>query len=110
MSDKDFPSDPEEVGAFLDRLTFRDDPVPADQVPPRLQPGDDIMVTTSIRLPMRLHSRIKELADERGVGVSTLVREWAEAAVADLDDRDELISRADAMRALARIHTVRHAS
>ncbi|RDI63580.1 hypothetical protein DFR76_110277 [Nocardia pseudobrasiliensis] len=110
MGEKDFPSTPEETSAFLDRLTFRDDPVPAAQLPPRLSPGEDIMVTTSIRLPMQLHGRIKELAEQRGIGVSTLVREWAEAAVADLDDHGELISRADALRALARIHTVRHAS
>ncbi|MCM6772446.1 hypothetical protein NDR87_00815 [Nocardia sp. CDC159] len=110
MGEQDFPTSADDVRALMDRLSFRDEPVPAGQLPPRLQPGEDIMVTTSIRLPLALHTRIKELAEQRGVGVSTLIREWSEAAVTDLDDHDELISRADVLRALASIHPVRHAS
>ncbi|WP_280256601.1 hypothetical protein [Nocardia wallacei] len=108
MSDKDLPSTPQEVTAFMDRLTFGDGPVPADQVPPPLRPDEDIMITSSIRLPLRLHARLKELAGERGIGLSTLVREWLEAAIAELDD-DQLISRAEARMALARLHAARRA-
>ncbi|MBF6170597.1 toxin-antitoxin system HicB family antitoxin [Nocardia blacklockiae] len=66
------------------------------------------MITSSIRLPLRLHARLKELAAERGIGLSTLVREWLEAAIAELDD-DQLISRAEARMALARLHAPRRA-
>ncbi|MBB5916992.1 putative DNA-binding protein [Nocardia transvalensis] len=107
MSDKDLPSSPQEVTAFLDRLTF-DGTAPADQVPPPLRPDEDIMITSSIRLPLRLHARLKELASERGIGLSTLVREWLEASIAELDD-DQLISRAEARMALARLHPARQA-
>ncbi|WP_280266069.1 hypothetical protein [Nocardia wallacei] len=108
MSDKDFPSTPQEVTAFLDRLTFSDDPVSPEQVPPPLPPDEDIMITSSIRLPLRLHTRLKQLAAERGIGLSTLVREWLEAAIAELDD-DQLISRAEARMALSRLHPARRA-
>ncbi|MGV9410642.1 hypothetical protein ACWDOP_12065 [Nocardia sp. NPDC003693] len=107
---ENFPNTPEETTAFLDRLVFSDDPVPADRVPPRLQPDDDIMVTTSIRLPLALHGRLKQLAEERRIGVSTLLREWAEAAVSDLDDENQMISLAEAKRALSRVHPIHRAS
>jgi predicted DNA-binding protein len=109
MSNQDFPSTPDEVAAFMDRLNFSDAPVPVEQAPPPLAPGDDIMVTSSIRMPLELHTRVKQLAENRGIGMSTLVREWMEAAVAELDG-DQLISRADAVRALARLHPIHRAS
>ncbi|MFC4375267.1 hypothetical protein ACFO5K_14300 [Nocardia halotolerans] len=107
MSEQDFPSGKEELADFMDRLTFSDTPAEA---PPRLPANEDIMVTTSIRLPLGLHSRLKCLADERRVGVSTLLREWAEAAVAEIDDEDQLISLAEAKRALSRVHPINRAS
>ena len=109
MSNRDFPSTPDEVAAFMDRLTFSEAPVPPEQAPPPLAPGDDIVVTSSIRMPLELHTRVKQLADSRGIGMSTLVREWMEAAIADLDG-DQLISRADAVRALSRLHPIHRAS
>ncbi|GAB2529767.1 ribbon-helix-helix protein, CopG family [Nocardia heshunensis] len=110
MSEKDFPSSPEETAAFMDRLVFSDEPVPVDEVPPRLESGEDIVVTTSIRLPLQLHAKLKQLAEERNIGVSTLIREWAEAAVAELDGEDQLISLAEAKRALSRVHPIHRAS
>ncbi|MET9213151.1 MULTISPECIES: hypothetical protein [unclassified Nocardia] len=107
MSDQDYPSSKEELADFMDRLSFSD---AAAEAPPRLPANEDIMVTTSIRLPLGLHSRLKTLADERRVGVSTLLREWAEAAVAEIDDEDQLISLAEAKRALSRVHPIHRAS
>lgn len=107
MSEQDYPSSKEELADFMDRLSFSDAPADA---PPRLPANEDIMVTTSIRLPLGLHSRLKDLADERRVGVSTLLREWAEAAVAEIDDEDQLISLAEAKRALSRVHPIHRAS
>jgi predicted DNA-binding protein len=109
MRDKDFPSTPDEVAAFMDRLNFSDESVPAHKAPPPLAPGDDIMVTSSIRMPLELHTRVKQLADTRGIGMSTLIREWMEVAIAELDG-DQLISRADAVRALSRLHPIHRAS
>ncbi|MBC7302751.1 MAG: hypothetical protein H5T78_17625 [Nocardia sp.] len=107
MSEQGLPSSKEELADFMDRLSFSDEPTDA---PPRLPVNEDIMVTTSIRLPLGLHTRLKSLADERRVGVSTLLREWAEAAVADIDDEDQMISLAEAKRALSRVHPIHRAS
>ncbi|WP_410870351.1 hypothetical protein [Nocardia sp. A7] len=108
MSEQGLPSSKEELADFMDRLSFSDEPT--DDAPPRLPVNEDIMVTTSMRLPLGLHSRLKTLADERRVGVSTLLREWAEAAVAEIDDEDQMISLAEAKRALSRVHPIHRAS
>lgn len=44
-------------------------------------PDADVMVSTSVKLPFDLHQRIKKLAERQGVGVSTLLREWAKVGL-----------------------------
>ncbi|GAB0108610.1 hypothetical protein JMUB6875_76400 [Nocardia sp. JMUB6875] len=56
MRGEDFPSGPEATAAFLERLVFSDEPVPADQVPPRLAPGEDIVITAAVRPPLQFPS------------------------------------------------------
>ncbi len=64
-------------------------------------PDTDVpMVSRSIRLPVDTYDRVRAAADERGIGVTTLMRQWIEAGLADLDD-SATVSLADVRRALA---------
>ncbi|MGH3656712.1 MAG: hypothetical protein ACRDUA_08625 [Micromonosporaceae bacterium] len=60
----------------------------------------DTVVKTSLKLPIDLHRRVKAAADARGTGVSTLIREWIEVGLTDLD-HDRQVSLADIRRAIA---------
>ena len=60
------------------------------------------VVVRSLRLPMRLDRRLRAVAERRGIPASTLVRQWVECELVALED-DQLISRADAARALAAV-------
>ncbi|BCJ67166.1 ribbon-helix-helix protein, CopG family [Polymorphospora rubra] len=61
---------------------------------------DEPMVSRSVRLPVETYERIRAAADARGMGVTTLMRQWIEAGLADLDD-SATVSLADVRRALA---------
>jgi predicted DNA-binding protein len=61
---------------------------------------DEPMVSRSVRLPLDTYERIREAADARGLGVTTLMRQWIEAGLADLDDT-ATVTLADVRRALA---------
>ena len=52
-----------------------------------------------MRLPLDTYERVREAADARP-GVTTLMRQWIEAGLADLDD-STTVSLADVRRALA---------
>ena len=57
---------------------------PGVQVP---TPDSDVpMVSRSLRLPLDLYQRVCAAANERGVGVTTLMRQFVEAGMSDLDD------------------------
>jgi predicted DNA-binding protein len=66
-------------------------PVPDSDVP---------MVSRSVRLPLDTYERVREAAEARGIGVTTLMRQWIEAGLMDLDD-SATVSLADVRRALA---------
>ncbi|MFK3980419.1 ribbon-helix-helix protein, CopG family [Micromonospora sp. NPDC050397] len=66
-------------------------PTPDTEVP---------MVSRSVRLPVETYERVREAAEARGIGVTTLMRQWIEAGLADLDD-SATVSLADVRRALA---------
>ena len=66
-------------------------PVPDTDVP---------MVSRSVRLPVDTYERVRAAAEARGIGVTTLMRQWIEAGLADLDD-SATVSLADVRRALA---------
>ncbi|MFY1669344.1 hypothetical protein ACN27G_05215 [Plantactinospora sp. WMMB334] len=64
-------------------------------------PDSDVpMVSRSIRLPLDTYERVRSAAEARGIGVTTLMRQWVEAGLADLDD-SATVSLADVRRALA---------
>lgn len=80
--------------AIADLLTDRppaDLPAPDTDVP---------MVSRSVRLPLDTYERVRAAAEARGLGVTTLMRQWIEAGLADLDDT-ATVSLADVRRALA---------
>lgn len=66
-------------------------PTPDSEVP---------MVSRSVRLPVDTYDRVRAAADARGIGVTTLMRQWIEAGLTDLDD-SATVSLADVRRALA---------
>jgi predicted DNA-binding protein len=66
-------------------------PVPDSDVP---------MVSRSVRMPLETYERVREAAEARGLGVTTLMRQWIEAGLADLDD-STTVSLADVRRAIA---------
>ena len=61
---------------------------------------DTPMVSRSVRLPLETYERVRAAADARGIGDTTLMRQWIEAGLADLDD-SATVSLADVRRALA---------
>jgi predicted DNA-binding protein len=91
----ELPERADDVQAFMDGLTFE---VGTATTPPKA--GDQVMVVRSLRLPVDLDQQLKRVATDRGIAMSTLVREWIEMELAVLE-QDQPISRADAMRALS---------
>jgi predicted DNA-binding protein len=64
-------------------------------------PDTDVpMVSRSVRLPVDTYERVREAAEARGIGVTTLMRQLIEAGLADLDD-SATVSLADVRRAIA---------
>jgi predicted DNA-binding protein len=58
------------------------------------------MVSRSLRLPLDLDERVRELARARGVGATTLMRQFIEAGVMELDET-AVVPLADVRRVLA---------
>ena len=85
--DADLPRTPEEMAAFLDGLRFTDTPAEA---PPRLEAAP--MVVRSLRLTADIEARARKVAADRGVPVTTVMREWIEegltAAEGDAQEDD----------------------
>jgi predicted DNA-binding protein len=61
---------------------------------------DEPMVSRSVRLPLATYERVRAAAEARGIGVTTLMRQWIEAGLADLDE-STTVSLADVRRAIA---------
>jgi predicted DNA-binding protein len=66
-------------------------PVPDTDVP---------MVSRSLRLPVEVDQRIRAAADARGIGATTLMRQFVEAGLAELDD-SAVVPLAEVHRVLA---------
>jgi predicted DNA-binding protein len=66
-------------------------PVPDTDVP---------MVSRSLRLPVDVDQRIRAAAEARGIGATTLMRQFVEAGLADLDD-SAVVPLAEVHRVLA---------
>ena len=64
------------------------------------EPSAEVTVKTSLKLPPGLHQRVKVAAETRGVGVSTLIREWIELGLTE-EENDRQVSLAEIRRAIA---------
>lgn len=102
MSDETFPGEAEMVAAAAGDLTYVETGETEEELLAKLPPvageADDMLVVTSLRIPLRLHNRLKEYAGSRGVKPSVLVRQWIELHLSA--DEDRPIMLADAIRAL----------
>lgn len=73
-------------------------------------PDTDVpMVSRSLRLPLDVDQRVRELAQKRGVGATTLMRQFIELGLAELDDT-AVVSLADVRRVLATLAHPSHAA
>ncbi|WP_327039758.1 hypothetical protein [Micromonospora maris] len=88
---KQFHSGGERLAELIDESRAVELPVPDTDTP---------MVSRSVRLPLETYERVRAAADDRGIGVTTLMRQWIEAGLADLDD-SATVSLADVRRAIA---------
>ncbi|MGI5215951.1 hypothetical protein [Plantactinospora sp. CA-290183] len=88
---KQFHSGDERLADLIDGAPPVELPTPDTDVP---------MVSRSVRLPLDTYERVRAAAEARGIGVTTLMRQWIEAGLADLDD-SATVSLADVRRALA---------
>ncbi|AEB43619.1 hypothetical protein VAB18032_12525 [Micromonospora maris AB-18-032] len=88
---KQFHSGGERLAELIDESRAVELPVPDTDTP---------MVSRSVRLPLETYERVRAAADARGIGVTTLMRQWIEAGLADLDD-SATVSLADVRRAIA---------
>ncbi len=107
---KELPQTADEVGEFMDNLVFEELPTSQDEADTlaSMPAGSEVMVVRSVRLPMELDQAVTEAAKAAGVPKSTWVRQAIEVALATQADQDEPISRADALRALTLLRTIRH--
>jgi predicted DNA-binding protein len=102
MASDTFPGEAELVAAAKN-LTYVDTGETEQDLLAKLPPVpdevDDMLVVTSLRIPLGLHNRLKEYATAHGVKPSVLIRQWIELHLSADDDRPILL--ADAIRALA---------
>jgi len=80
-----------ETGQTEDELLAKLPPVPDDE--------GDMLVVTSLRIPLSLHRKLKSYADAHSTKPSVLVREWIELHLSATEE-DRPISLGAAIRAL----------
>jgi hypothetical protein len=107
----DLPQTPDELGAFMNDLTFEPPPTPSEEaallesLPPA---GSDVMVVRSVRLPLALDQAAADAAAAMAIPKTTWIRQAIEMALAVQADDDQPISRAEALRALTLLRPARH--
>lgn len=78
------PSDPEKEAELLAMLPQPGD-LPADV--------DDMLTSTSFKLPVGMRRRLKQLAESRGLAMADLLRAWTEEKLAELEDEKLVLVR-----------------
>lgn len=68
------------------------------ELPP--PPGDEPKVVCSFRLPVEAYQQLRQVATDRGLKPTALMRDWVLAGLASAD-RDRTISVADLLRVVA---------
>ena len=106
----DLPQTPEELGAFMNDLTFEPGPTAEEEaallqsLPPA---GSDVMVVRSLRLPLALDQAVAAAAKAAEIPKTAWIRQAIEMALAVQADDDQPISRAEALRALTLLRPAR---
>jgi hypothetical protein len=107
----DLPQTPEDLGAFMNNLTFEPAPT-ADEEAALLQSlppaGSDVMVVRSLRMPLALDQAVAASAKAAEIPKTAWIRQAIEMALAVQADDDQPISRAEALRALTLLRPARH--
>jgi predicted DNA-binding ribbon-helix-helix protein len=86
---------------WLASLKFDPDSAVSDSVlPPTSAELEKNMITTSLKLPEEMRERLRELAGERAVTVSMLIRQFIELGLA-AEQPGRMIPLSDAIRVLA---------
>lgn len=70
------------------------------QVETRIVDADEVMVSTSIRLPRSLMQRVRERAAAAGIPATALMRRWVEDRL-DADGSEAVVSVSDLRRLIA---------
>jgi predicted DNA-binding protein len=73
-----------EAAAAFSRGEVTYDATAAVELPP--VPESEPMVSRGVRLPVSLDERVKAAAAKAGVPFSTLIREWIELGLTEMDD------------------------
>ena len=101
--DETFPGEADMVRAGQN-LTYEDTGESEEELLAKLpavaEDTDDMLVVTSLRIPLGLHRRLKAYADAHGTRPSVLMREWIDLHLSSAEE-DRPILLADALRALA---------
>lgn len=107
--ERKLPRDPDEVREFMDDLSFEELATREDEADTlaTLPGGSEVMVVRSVRLPIDLDQAVADAAKTAEMPKSTWIRQAIESALAMQSNLDEPISRADALRALTLLRTVR---
>ncbi|BCJ66322.1 MULTISPECIES: hypothetical protein [Polymorphospora] len=104
--DETAPGEAELIAAAEGELTYVDtgesEAELLAELPPVAEDVDDMLVVTSLRIPLSVHRRLREYAEAHGTRPSVLIRQWIELHLSTADE-DRPIMLADAMRALAQL-------
>jgi predicted DNA-binding protein len=73
------------------------------------EPGAQHMVKTSLKIPLDMYEKVRQTAQARGVGISTLIREWIAAGLT-AEAEDQQISLAQLRTAIANVVQSSHAA
>ncbi len=66
--------------------------------------GDtEVMIGRGLRLPVALDTRVRDIADARGMPASALIRQWIEAGIAGEDSDAAVVPLAELEAAIARL-------
>lgn len=98
---------PEAIADMMANLTFHPEmPLAEDEVPPVLEPGEDVLIPRSFKIPVGLDADLQAISETRGVSKSELIRRYLTAAVAAeraSQGEDVLVPMSEVLRALSQV-------
>lgn len=93
------PKKLDEIAKWVDEHDFSEE---IEQAEPNLDAVENPMITTSLRLPRDVMEGLRKVADERGIKVTALMRDWLEQRLAiDGTGDDDVLTVGDLRRLIA---------